>query len=164
MRHTPTGGAVRFICTSTPRAGPCDAHHGEPSEPRTVFMDGEAVFLASCRCTARVGTADYRFVWSMGGENLEFDRHGCSDSGRTWVRQAPLQRKAIEEGTCIPTRVGSASGRRNPAGPDGRRRGEPARPGRASRTPRLWLSAPGLRTGSLSHMGQLEYSGTDIPS
>jgi 4-deoxy-L-threo-5-hexosulose-uronate ketol-isomerase len=47
---------------------------GEPSEPRTVFMDaGEAVFSPSWSMHSGVGTADYRFVWSMGGENLDFD-------------------------------------------------------------------------------------------
>ena len=47
---------------------------GEPSEPRTVFMDdGEAVFSPSWSMHSGVGTADYRFVWSMGGENMEFD-------------------------------------------------------------------------------------------
>ena len=47
---------------------------GEPCEPRTVFMDdGEAVFSPSWSMHSGVGTADYRFVWSMGGENLEFD-------------------------------------------------------------------------------------------
>jgi 4-deoxy-L-threo-5-hexosulose-uronate ketol-isomerase len=47
---------------------------GEPSDPRTVFMDeGEAVFSPSWSMHSGVGTADYRFVWSMGGENLDFD-------------------------------------------------------------------------------------------
>ena len=47
---------------------------GEPSEPRTVFMDaGEAVFSPSWSMHSGVGTADYRFIWSMGGENLDFD-------------------------------------------------------------------------------------------
>jgi 4-deoxy-L-threo-5-hexosulose-uronate ketol-isomerase len=47
---------------------------GHPSEPRTVFMDdGEAVFSPSWSMHSGVGTADYRFVWSMGGENQEFD-------------------------------------------------------------------------------------------
>lgn len=47
---------------------------GEPSNPRTVFMDeGEAVFSPSWSMHSGVGTADYRFVWSMGGENQEFD-------------------------------------------------------------------------------------------
>ena len=47
---------------------------GEPSEPRTVFMDeGEAVFSPSWSMHSGVGTADYRFIWSMGGENQEFD-------------------------------------------------------------------------------------------
>ena len=47
---------------------------GTPSDPRTVFMDdGEAVFSPSWSMHSGVGTADYSFVWSMGGENLEFD-------------------------------------------------------------------------------------------
>ena len=47
---------------------------GEPSDPRTVFMnEGEAVFSPSWSMHSGVGTSDYRFVWSMGGENLEFD-------------------------------------------------------------------------------------------
>jgi 4-deoxy-L-threo-5-hexosulose-uronate ketol-isomerase len=57
-------------------AAPARVMHimGEPSEPRTVFMDdGEAVFSPSWSMHSGVGTADYRFVWSMGGENLEFD-------------------------------------------------------------------------------------------
>jgi len=57
-------------------AAPARVMHimGEPSEPRTVFMDdGEAVFSPSWSMHSGVGTGDYRFVWSMGGENLEFD-------------------------------------------------------------------------------------------
>ena len=57
-------------------AAPARVMHimGEPSEPRTVFMDdGEAVFSPSWSMHSGVGTADYRFVWSMGGENMEFD-------------------------------------------------------------------------------------------
>jgi 4-deoxy-L-threo-5-hexosulose-uronate ketol-isomerase len=57
-------------------AAPARVMHimGEPCEPRTVFMDdGEAVFSPSWSMHSGVGTADYRFVWSMGGENLEFD-------------------------------------------------------------------------------------------
>lgn len=47
---------------------------GPPSDPRTVFVDdGEAVFSPSWSMHSGVGTADYSFVWSMGGENLEFD-------------------------------------------------------------------------------------------
>lgn len=47
---------------------------GEPSEPRAVFMDeGEAVFSPSWSIHSGVGTRGYSFVWSMGGENLEFD-------------------------------------------------------------------------------------------
>ena len=47
---------------------------GPPANPRTVFVDeGEAVFSPSWSMHSGVGTADYRFVWSMGGENLEFD-------------------------------------------------------------------------------------------
>jgi len=47
---------------------------GLPSDPRTVFMDeGEAVFSPSWSMHSGVGTADYSFVWSMGGENLDFD-------------------------------------------------------------------------------------------
>lgn len=47
---------------------------GEPSQPRAVFMDdGEAVFSPSWSIHSGVGTANYSFVWSMGGENLEFD-------------------------------------------------------------------------------------------
>ena len=47
---------------------------GEPAEPRAVFMDeGEAVFSPSWSIHSGVGTASYSFVWSMGGENLEFD-------------------------------------------------------------------------------------------
>lgn len=47
---------------------------GEPSEPRAVFMDeGEAVFSPSWSIHSGVGTASYSFIWSMGGENLEFD-------------------------------------------------------------------------------------------
>ncbi len=47
---------------------------GEPSEPRAVFVDdGEAVFSPSWSIHSGVGTANYSFVWSMGGENLEFD-------------------------------------------------------------------------------------------
>ena len=57
-------------------AAPARVMHimGEPSEPRTVFVDeGEAVFSPSWSMHSGVGTGDYRFVWSMGGENLEFD-------------------------------------------------------------------------------------------
>ena len=57
-------------------AAPARVMHimGSPSEPRTVFMDdGEAVFSPSWSMHSGVGTADYRFVWSMGGENLDFD-------------------------------------------------------------------------------------------
>jgi len=57
-------------------AAPARVMHimGQPSEPRTVFMDdGEAVFSPSWSMHSGVGTADYRFVWSMGGENLDFD-------------------------------------------------------------------------------------------
>jgi 4-deoxy-L-threo-5-hexosulose-uronate ketol-isomerase len=47
---------------------------GDPSEPRAVFMDdGEAVFSPSWSIHSGVGTKSYSFVWSMGGENLEFD-------------------------------------------------------------------------------------------
>ncbi|WP_297506891.1 5-dehydro-4-deoxy-D-glucuronate isomerase [uncultured Caulobacter sp.] len=47
---------------------------GEPAEPRAVFMDeGEAVFSPSWSIHSGVGTGSYSFVWSMGGENLEFD-------------------------------------------------------------------------------------------
>jgi 4-deoxy-L-threo-5-hexosulose-uronate ketol-isomerase len=47
---------------------------GPPSDPRTVFVDdGEAVFSPSWSMHSGVGTADYSFVWSMGGENLEFE-------------------------------------------------------------------------------------------
>jgi 4-deoxy-L-threo-5-hexosulose-uronate ketol-isomerase len=57
-------------------AGPGRVMHlmGEPSEPRAVFMDeGEAVFSPSWSIHSGVGTASYSFIWSMGGENLEFD-------------------------------------------------------------------------------------------
>jgi len=57
-------------------AAPARVMHimGEPSNPRTVFMDdGEAVFSPSWSMHSGVGTSDYRFVWSMGGENLDFD-------------------------------------------------------------------------------------------
>jgi 4-deoxy-L-threo-5-hexosulose-uronate ketol-isomerase len=57
-------------------AAPARVMHimGVPSEPRTVFVDdGEAVFSPSWSMHSGVGTADYRFVWSMGGENVEFD-------------------------------------------------------------------------------------------
>ena len=57
-------------------AAPARVMHimGSPSEPRTVFMDdGEAVFSPSWSMHSGVGTSDYRFVWSMGGENLDFD-------------------------------------------------------------------------------------------
>ena len=47
---------------------------GDPTEPRAVFMDdGEAVFSPSWSIHSGVGTGAYSFVWSMGGENLEFD-------------------------------------------------------------------------------------------
>ncbi len=47
---------------------------GDPAEPRAVFMDdGEAVFSPSWSIHSGVGTGAYSFVWSMGGENLEFD-------------------------------------------------------------------------------------------
>jgi 4-deoxy-L-threo-5-hexosulose-uronate ketol-isomerase len=47
---------------------------GEPSDPKAVFMDeGEAVFSPSWSIHSGVGTSNYTFVWSMGGENLEFD-------------------------------------------------------------------------------------------
>jgi 4-deoxy-L-threo-5-hexosulose-uronate ketol-isomerase len=57
-------------------AAPARVMHimGVPAEPRTVFVDdGEAVFSPSWSMHSGVGTADYSFVWSMGGENLEFD-------------------------------------------------------------------------------------------
>jgi len=57
-------------------AAPARVMHimGTPSEPRTVFVDdGEAVFSPSWSMHSGVGTAAYRFVWSMGGENQEFD-------------------------------------------------------------------------------------------
>jgi 4-deoxy-L-threo-5-hexosulose-uronate ketol-isomerase len=57
-------------------AAPARVMHimGEPSEPRIVLMDeGEAVFSPSWSMHSGVGTGAYRFVWSMGGENLEFD-------------------------------------------------------------------------------------------
>lgn len=57
-------------------AAPARVMHimGRPSDPRTVFVDdGEAVFSPSWSMHSGVGTADYSFVWSMGGENLEFD-------------------------------------------------------------------------------------------
>jgi 4-deoxy-L-threo-5-hexosulose-uronate ketol-isomerase len=57
-------------------AAPARVMHimGTPSEPRTVFMDdGEAVFSPSWSMHSGVGTAAYRFAWSMGGENQEFD-------------------------------------------------------------------------------------------
>jgi 4-deoxy-L-threo-5-hexosulose-uronate ketol-isomerase len=57
-------------------AAPARVMHimGEPSDPRTVFMDdGEAVFSPSWSMHSGVGTAHNLFVWSMGGENLDFD-------------------------------------------------------------------------------------------
>jgi 4-deoxy-L-threo-5-hexosulose-uronate ketol-isomerase len=57
-------------------AAPARVMHimGAPSEPRTVFVDeGEAVFSPSWSMHSGVGTGAYRFVWSMGGENQEFD-------------------------------------------------------------------------------------------
>jgi 4-deoxy-L-threo-5-hexosulose-uronate ketol-isomerase len=57
-------------------AAPARVMHimGTPSEPRTVFMDdGEAVFSPSWSMHSGVGTGAYRFVWSMGGENQEFE-------------------------------------------------------------------------------------------
>ena len=57
-------------------AAPARVMHimGEPSDPRMVFVnEGEAVFSPSWSMHSGVGTGDYRFVWSMGGENLEFD-------------------------------------------------------------------------------------------
>lgn len=57
-------------------AAPARVMHimGDPTEHRTVFMDdGEAIFSPSWSMHSGVGTSDYRFVWSMGGENLDFD-------------------------------------------------------------------------------------------
>jgi len=58
------------------RCGPGQghAHHGPPVRNRDgVPGRRRAVFSPSWSMHSGVGTADYRFVWSMGGENLEFD-------------------------------------------------------------------------------------------
>jgi len=57
-------------------------HHGPPVRTEDgVPGRRRAVFSPSWSMHSGVGTADYRFVWSMGGENLEFDDYGCADRG-----------------------------------------------------------------------------------
>jgi len=47
---------------------------GEPSETRGLWLaDGQAVISPSWSIHSGCGTASYRFLWAMGGENQRFD-------------------------------------------------------------------------------------------
>ena len=47
---------------------------GKPEETKHIVVrDGQAVLSPSWSCHSGAGTANYTFVWGMGGENQEFD-------------------------------------------------------------------------------------------